>query len=149
MLGSAALDITTQSPHPYLHSETTLPGSVRLTPGGVALNIATCASRLSPRSEDVLLLAPVGNDPPGRILKSELRELGMRDDGLIAVDGKETTAVCSLLLDGQGGLEGGVADMKIVEKWTGEQVRDCSTFKTPTIKIVEIPLLLAFSHSLH
>ncbi|CDZ98312.1 Predicted carbohydrate kinase, contains PfkB domain [Phaffia rhodozyma] len=143
VIGSAALDITLQSPHDYLHSQTTLPGSIRLSPGGVALNIALAASKLSPRAEDILLLAPTGSDAAGRVLRAELEVLGMRQEGLISLkdDTVGVTPVCGLLLDSEGGLEGGVADMKLVEHWTGEQI----------IRGVEEhqPSLVAFDGNLH
>lgn len=46
----------------------------------------------------------------------------MREDGLVEIEGG--TATCGILLDERGELVGGVADMEIAERVTGEQVRD-------------------------
>lgn len=123
VVGSAAIDITTRPTSlPILGSETTVPGSVDLTPGGVGLNVALCASRLVEGGSDrVMLIAPRGRDAFGRVLEGEMEGLGLRADGLVWGEGR--TAVCSLVLDGQGSLEGGVADMEIVENLQGSEVR--------------------------
>lgn len=84
--------------------------------------MALCASRLVEGGSDrVMLIAPRGRDAFGRVLEGEMEGLGLRADGLVWGEGR--TAVCSLVLDGQGSLEGGVADMEIVENLQGSEVR--------------------------
>lgn len=129
VVGSAAIDLTTRpSSVAVVGSKTTVPGTVSLTPGGVGLNMALCAHRLSSDKAAVLLLAPRADDSFGRVLEGEVRSLGMRTDGLLVV-GDEAhaggrTAVCSLVLDLEGNLDGGVADMEIVERVDAQLVRD-------------------------
>lgn len=139
VVGSAAVDLTTRpaKPHVLTGAQTTVPGSVELTPGGVGLNVALCAHRLlastslslaaaSEGQAGVVLVAPRADDAFGRVLSAEVDRLGLRSDGLVVVSAVETgarTAVCSLVLDGEGGLDGGVADMGIVEALDADLVR--------------------------
>lgn len=72
-----------------------------------------------------MLVAPVGEDSLGGMLEGMLKGLGMRGDGLLRLKGEEgekRTACCSLVLGKEGDLEGGVADMGIVEGLGGEEV---------------------------
>ena len=88
--------------------------------------MALCAHRLSQDEHAVLLLAPRADDSFGRVLEGEVRGLGMRTDGLLVVGGEHAggrTAVCSLVLDLEGNLDGGVADMEIVERVDAQLVR--------------------------
>ncbi len=99
--------------------QTTTPGTVSLTVGGVARNIAEAAHRIfSSRSPDgssaTTLLSPIGDDGFAQILLSEQRRLGMRGDGFFTIRG-ETTAVCNMFLNNTGALIGGVADMDIAQ----------------------------------
>jgi pseudouridine-5'-phosphate glycosidase/pseudouridine kinase len=119
VIGSAAVDITAHSALPSTASEhSTSPGSISLSLGGVARNVAEAAHRIvssSPTHLDtVQLVSAVGDDSFGRLLKEETSRIGMRIDGL--VDVQAATAVCNLVLDAQGALVGGVADMGIVDK---------------------------------
>jgi pseudouridine-5'-phosphate glycosidase/pseudouridine kinase len=120
VVGSAAVDISAQAEantnELALHS--TVPGAVSLSFGGVGRNIAEACHRvLTSQSQSLasatLLLSPVGSDLFGRLLIDEIRKLGMRTDGM--VQSTKTTAVCNMILDNQGSLIGGVADMGITE----------------------------------
>lgn len=125
-----------------LHS--TSPGRVSLSLGGVGRNVAEAAhrvlssfsssssstsatSRLEPGmkglTEATMMISAVGKDSFGRLLVDEMSRMGMRTDGLLSAaseggsqsqadDGR--TAVCNMVLDGKGGLVGGVADMDII-----------------------------------
>ncbi|KAH7925213.1 hypothetical protein BV22DRAFT_1195370 [Leucogyrophana mollusca] len=129
VVGCAAVDITSQPQATAgldlnlgLHS--TSPGNVTMSLGGVGRNIAEAAHRIiASRSSDLsaatLLVAPLGDDSFGRLLVDETRSLGMRVDGLIQKDGQRSP-VCSLLLDGAGGLTGGVADMELIQSLEGD-----------------------------
>lgn len=86
--------------------------------GGVARNIAEASHRVVTRTQDspmsVLLVAPIGGDPFGRLFIDETTKLGMRTDGLVMND-TQRTAVCNMVLGSDGSLIGGVADMGITE----------------------------------
>ncbi|PWN50420.1 hypothetical protein IE53DRAFT_374631 [Violaceomyces palustris] len=143
VFGSAAVDLTStvSSSVPKIssafHQATTFPGRVEVSLGGVGRNIAEAAHKiLSPSSSSsssmtltpvVKLVAPYSRkDVFGKILIDGLRDLGMRTDGLFSIDEVRRsdthqiskfdgtrTAVCSLVLDGEGDLVSGVADMDI------------------------------------
>lgn len=80
----------------------------------MARNIAEATSRATTTAYpgiESLLVSPVGEDLFGHILAGEITRLGMRNDGLIVVP--KRTAVCNMVLDSEGALVGGVADMDI------------------------------------
>ena len=104
--------------------QSTVPGHVRVTSGGVGRNIAEATHRiLKARSSSLssILLAPIGKDVFGEILSKELSNAGMRTDGLLEYF-DEKSAVCNLVLDGQGALVYGVADMDINRRVTANMV---------------------------
>ena len=115
VVGSVAVDITAQAQtglENALITHSTAPGSVSMSLGGVARNIAEAAHRVitsnSPELSS-LLVSAIGDDHFGRLLTSETSEIGMRVDGLVKTD--KRTPVCNMILDSSGGLIGGVADM--------------------------------------
>ena len=122
VVGSAAADITAQAhtdENDTLGKQSTLPGKMSVTLGGVGRNIAEAAHRvLSSSSEhpsgDTVLVAPVGDDVLGSMVVNETEKIGMRTDGLVRVDGGRS-AVCNLVLDSDGDLIGGIADMDITQ----------------------------------
>lgn len=125
-VGSANVDITAQAAPEtasatILGSHSTLPGAVTLSLGGVSRNIAEAAHRVlssanGPRSSDVLLVSALASDAFGRLLIEETARIGMRTDGLLEAEDADRarTAVCNMVLDGQGALVGGIADMEIM-----------------------------------
>ncbi|GAA5922392.1 pseudouridine-5'-phosphate glycosidase family protein [Sporobolomyces koalae] len=122
VVGSLAVDITM---HPFSTSplQTTAPGSVSLTLGGVAGNVSrACHSLL--KDDQTLLIAPIGRDLLGTVAETGLRDKGMRTDGLIRVEPEKDsrTATCGYLVDEKGELIGGVADMKIAREVEAEHV---------------------------
>ncbi|EFI28609.1 indigoidine synthase A family protein [Coprinopsis cinerea okayama7 len=78
VVGSAALDITAKadsSVNPSLAPHSTIPGSVSLTLGGVARNIAEASSRAAQaayQGVSSVLVSPVGEDLLGHILTEEI-----------------------------------------------------------------------------
>lgn len=119
VFGSAAIDVTCHSTSSTAMRSTT-PGTVRLTPGGVGRNIAESATcHLAPHS--VRMVAGHGPDAFGSVLKAEMESSGMRTDGLVCFDDART-AVCSLVLEKEGDLVAGVADMEVAERLTDELV---------------------------
>lgn len=126
VIGSAAVDITSQE-HPGTNSalavHSTAPGRVNLSLGGVGRNIAEASHRIMEAkfpSLSTVLISSVGYDAFGHLLVDKLEEYGIRTDGLIRFD--HASAVCNMVLDSQGTLVGGVADMTITDTMTGEVV---------------------------
>jgi len=79
-----------------------------------------------------MLLSPTGADAFGRLLRDETRRLGMRTDGLILTD--QRSAVCNMLLDADGNLTCGVADMDITRTLDSTTV---SEWKQTTFRAVK------------
>ncbi|BGP55101.1 hypothetical protein JCM8202_004317 [Rhodotorula sphaerocarpa] len=102
VIGILAVDIS-MVPASASPLRTTAPGTVRLSLGGVAGNVAraahsllhsatatpsTSASAAAPAqgSPEVLLLAPIAKDLLGEVARTGLEQRGMRTDGLMLVD---------------------------------------------------------------
>ncbi|KAJ7244751.1 indigoidine synthase A-like protein [Mycena haematopus] len=129
VVGCAAVDISAQSNDisgPGLHS--TRAGIVTLGLGGVARNIAEACHRMG---TSALLVAGLGSDPWGQLLRDETKAIGMRTDGFI--DRNERTAVCNLFLDSRGDLQHGIADMGISQKLTADLVLQQISKNSPEI----------------
>ena len=75
----------------------------------------------SENEDATLLITPVGHDEFANFLIDEQKRLGMRDDGLMKTR-NERTAVCNVLLDSNGALVNGVADMDIIKNVDAEIV---------------------------
>ncbi|KZT30599.1 indigoidine synthase A-like protein [Neolentinus lepideus HHB14362 ss-1] len=140
ILGASAIDISAH-PHPSadLQAHSTSPGSIALSLGGVARNVAEAAFRLSspPPASPVALVSPVGQDAFGRVLLDELARIGMRTDGLVRAG---RTAVCNMVMDAKGGLVGGVADMGGVETLQGEEALEALQKLAPRIVALDANL---------
>ena len=126
VVGCAAVDVTSRanaSVETALASQSTVPGGVSTTLGGVGRNIAEAAHRVlgASRGQQTVLVSPIGNDLFGRLLVEETERLGMRSDGLHQVEA-ERSAVCNMVLDGTGDLISGVADMGIIQAYEGSVV---------------------------
>ncbi|KAG1769169.1 Indigoidine synthase A like protein-domain-containing protein [Suillus occidentalis] len=142
VVGCAAVDITSQPlADSDLGHQSTSPGNVSISLGGVGRNIAEAAHRvLSSYSNEfsaaTLLVSLVGDDSFGRLLSEETRMLGMRTDGLIPVHGGRSS-VCSLLLDRSGGLRAGVADMDLVRNMDGYMAHEFILAHKPKLLAVD------------
>lgn len=142
VVGCAAVDITSQPlTDSDLGHQSTFPGKVSMSLGGVGRNIAEAAHRvLSSHSDEssaaTLLVSLVGDDSFGRLLSEETRMLGMRTDGLIPVRGGRSS-VCSLLLERSGGLRAGVADMDLVRNMDGHVAREFILAHKPKLLAVD------------
>ncbi|WWC87651.1 uncharacterized protein L201_002541 [Kwoniella dendrophila CBS 6074] len=168
VFGSAAIDLTSTSPH-TLEPRTTTPGTVFVSPGGVGRNIAEAAQNFLPENS-VQLISLFGTnkntpsipkqdqilidekiitsdtakeveepDSFGKLLLLELNSAGLRTDGLIGKSGK-STAVCSLTLEKNGDLVAGVADMGIVEIMSIESVEQSIRQNTPEMVVFDCNL---------
>ncbi|KAG1833737.1 indigoidine synthase A-like protein [Suillus variegatus] len=142
VVGCAAVDITSQPlTDSDLGHQSTFPGKVSMSLGGVGRNIAEAAHRvLSSHSDEssaaTLLVSLVGDDSFGRLLSEETRMLGMRTDGLIPVRGGRSS-VCSLLLERSGALRAGVADMDLVRNMDGHVAREFILAHKPKLLAVD------------
>jgi pseudouridine-5'-phosphate glycosidase/pseudouridine kinase len=123
VIGSAAVDIVSQADaisdtDGSNNRQSTSPGTVGLHLGGVGRNIAEAAyrvstSRLHAPPSATALVSSVGDDALGRLLLEEMREIGVRMDGVMTAH--QRSAVCNMVLDSSGSLIGGVADMDIIK----------------------------------
>ncbi|KAF8272906.1 indigoidine synthase A-like protein [Lactarius quietus] len=130
VVGSAAVDVVAQArtisdADGSCGRHSTSPGTVTVHLGGVGRNMAEAAHRVSiskfqSRSSETVLVSSVGDDSLGRLLREEMRTIGMRTDGVITSGRK--SAVCNMVLDDSGNLIGGVADMDIVHSIEPEMV---------------------------
>jgi len=124
VVGASAVDITSKVPaldgdHTHFLSQSTSRGAIALSVGGVARNIAEATHRVlssnyveHPSTNGTLLVSPIGDDAFANILLNDCEDIKMRTDGLLRTKGSRT-AVCNMVVDGQGSLIGGVADMDI------------------------------------
>ncbi|KAJ6519771.1 Indigoidine synthase A like protein-domain-containing protein [Mycena sanguinolenta] len=129
VVGCAAVDISAQSNDVAgtgLHS--TSAGIVTVGLGGVARNIAEACHRMGTTA---LLVAGLGRDPWGQLLRDETKAIGMRTDGFIELN--ERTAVCNLFLDSLGDLQHGIADMGISQHLDADLVRQQISQNSPEI----------------
>ncbi|KAF8905531.1 indigoidine synthase A-like protein [Gymnopilus junonius] len=144
VIGSAAVDITAQelpNTQTGLAVHSTAPGHIKLSVGGVGRNIAEASYRIMEAKFPALsslLISPVGPDTFGQVLVKKLTEIGMRTDGLIRLP--DQNAVCNMVLDSKGALVGGVADMAITERVTGELVLSHLRKHSPSIVAVDANL---------
>nr|XP_019050142.1 indigoidine synthase A family protein [Kwoniella bestiolae CBS 10118]OCF29072.1 indigoidine synthase A family protein [Kwoniella bestiolae CBS 10118] len=166
VFGSAAIDLTSTSPH-TLEPRTTTPGTVFVSPGGVGRNIAEAAQNLLP-DHAVQLISAFGTNPSdiasshhhdqipsntlitsgenveepdsfGKLLMLELAAAGLRTDGLVGKSGK-STAVCSLTLEKNGDLVAGVADMGIVETLSPDSIEEIIRERLPRMVVFDCNL---------
>lgn len=120
VIGSAAVDITAQtSKNTSFALHSTIPGSVTMTLGGVARNMAEAAHRTLAASSlslarATVLISAIGDDSFGRLLTEESKQMGMRTDDFIVAP-MNRTAVCNMVLDAAGSLTGGIADMDVIQ----------------------------------
>ncbi|GBE78003.1 Pseudouridine-metabolizing bifunctional protein [Sparassis crispa] len=144
VVGSTAVDVTakanpTSDGSTALH--TTTPGTVAVTLGGVGRNVAEAAHRiLASQSEELssatALISPIGNDSFGRLLVDEFHKSGMRTDGLLQVDDARS-AVCNMVVDTDGSLVGGVADMDIINSLDTQKVIQTLEEHRPSLVAVD------------
>lgn len=122
VFGCAALDITAST---SLRSpNSTSPGTVRFSSGGVGRNMAEAAHRvLSTSTSDkgsrptVGLVAPLQDDAAGHLLKMQLKSSGMTDYFIFPSTSEASSPTAVLQLDATtNDLVSGVVDMSLVEE---------------------------------
>lgn len=125
VLGASAVDITSRST--LAAAESTSPGTVTLTIGGVGRNMAEAAQRHGSSSKthpSTALITVLGDDLLADTVRTELDAIGV----VVQTVGKRCTAepvrtpVCSLFLNREGSLVGGVADFDAVAAVGAEEV---------------------------
>lgn len=119
-IGSSGLDIVGRASD-ALHMGTSNPASLRMSPGGVARNVAENLARLG---TDVYLISVVGDDPQGELVLNKAAEAGVHVDTVLKVAGSRTGAYLAVL-DDQGNLQLAMDDMRIVEAVTPDHLRAC------------------------
>jgi pseudouridine kinase len=102
---------------------TSNPGTVSMTPGGVARNIAHNLARLGNK---VALISCVGSDAHGDAALAETASAGV-DISAVSRSHTFPTGTYVALLDGNGDLVSAVSDMRIMETLTPDTITDNST----------------------
>ncbi|KAL0479044.1 pseudouridine synthase/ kinase [Acrasis kona] len=128
LIGGAVLDITSApKPNTPLIANTSNPGSVNLTFGGVARNVhEVLVSKLN--VENVMFITAVGSDSFGKLITSHLG-----GSGDIAV-GPNRTAVYNCVMDHTGEMTSAIADMDVLEcDLTPQHVHNVLSKKLNTI----------------
>jgi pseudouridine kinase len=121
-IGSAGVDIVGRAAE-VLHMGTSNPAALRMSPGGVARNVAENLARLG---TEVYLISAVGDDSEGRLVLAQAAEAGVSVDTVLTVPGAPTGAYLAIL-DDHGNLHLAMDDMRIVDAVTPEHLRACKS----------------------
>ena len=119
-IGSCGLDIVGRATDP-IRPGTSNPAVLRMSPGGVARNVAENLARLG---TDVYLLSAVGDDAEGRLILTQAREAGVNVDHVLTIPDARTGTYLAVL-DELGNLQLAMDDMRIVETVSPEHLRSC------------------------
>ncbi|KAF4678321.1 hypothetical protein FOL47_000050 [Perkinsus chesapeaki] len=114
VLGGIAMDITAKASDPTSAGaqESTVPGFLTMSSGGVGLSLAECMAMLGATPG---IISAVGRDSNGDMLIQRLREIGVPSTNVKQIT-TESTGTCTLVLDGRGELISGVAAMDIFDR---------------------------------
>lgn len=119
VIGAANLDIKGRLQESPVRGSST-PGHIRVSPGGVARNIAENLVRLD---VETILLTAVGDDEGGERLLGQAVGSGIDISEALIVEGTRTGAYMAFLRE-DGTLEFGIDDMSIMEALTPAYFRD-------------------------
>ena len=111
VVGGANIDIHGKSQQALL-AEDSNPGSVHLSAGGVARNVAENLARLG---VDCRLISAVGNDHHGQMLMRLSREAGIDTQHVLVIPSAPTSTYLSVL-DHAGKMQVAIADMSIIDQ---------------------------------
>ena len=112
VVGGAALDTTARpKAETSLVSDSSAPGLVATSPGGVGLNVATGLAKLG---AGPLFVSRIGNDSAGSVVLNHADAVGVLTS-LVQIDDSAPTASYIALMDEQSRLLYGVADMGILD----------------------------------
>jgi pseudouridine kinase len=117
VIGSAGLDVVVRA-RKELRSGTSNPGKFRVSPGGVARNIAENLARLG---EEVILLTAVGDDDQGNQILEQTRVCGVDISQVIQTPEYPTGSYLAIL-DAQGRMHMGMDDMSVISSLRPEDI---------------------------
>lgn len=113
VIGGANIDISAVSSEAFRHGDSN-PGKIRISPGGVARNIA---HNLALLGDEVQLMTVFGNDSNGRMLYEDCKRIGIGTDFASFSETAGNPCFVSVS-DRRGELVGGVSDMAAVDEIT-------------------------------
>jgi pseudouridine kinase len=136
VVGGANIDIH-GSPSKKLRMNDSNPGTVSMSPGGVARNIAENLARLGANSR---LIAALGDDQYGQLLLQQGRDAGI-DMRYITTSPAAPTSTYLSVLDRSGDMHVGVSDMTIMDTFGPDQLRNHeSLFKQAALIVADTNL---------
>lgn len=109
VIGAAGIDSKGRAGAPLTLNSST-PGTVRVSVGGVARNVADNLTRLG---VEAVLLSAIGSDGSGRRILNNAAEVGINTDFLLISDEHHTAAYLAVL-DENGNLVMSVDDMEVL-----------------------------------
>ena len=118
VIGSAGLDVVVRA-RQELRSGTSNPGIFRMSPGGVARNIAENLARLG---EEVILVTAVGEDDQAEQTLEQTAICGV-DISHVARTSEHPTGSYLAILDSQGRMHLGMDDMSVISSLRPEYIR--------------------------
>jgi pseudouridine-5'-phosphate glycosidase/pseudouridine kinase len=131
VIGASAVDVIAKVKENPLKREGTNTGTLKMSFGGVARNIAECMVRINCQP---LLISCVGGDRYGNMLLNHMNSLDMCKDGMQILPGERSAVYCAVL-EHDGEVHCGVGDMNINDKLTAEWVQQFSLETSPFICI--------------
>jgi pseudouridine kinase len=136
VIGSSGLDLVGRSFGP-LKRGTSNPGHLRVSPGGVARNVAENLVRFGLK---VNLITAVGDDQQGQQILHETRSVGINIEHCIQTPDHPTGSYLAIL-DEQGNLHLGMDDMRISDLITSEYLSERrSLFKEASAVFIDANL---------
>lgn len=110
VIGGANVDIKGRATSSFV-GDTSNPGSVTISVGGVGRNIAENLARLG---HQVSLLTVLGNDPNGKLVREQTEAVGV--DLSLAVTGPCNTGTYLVILGSDGELQAAINDMAALDR---------------------------------
>ncbi|EPJ44251.1 MAG: hypothetical protein OFPI_40240 [Osedax symbiont Rs2] len=117
-IGGANMDILGK-PDAGISANSSTPGSVTSSPGGVARNIAENIARLG---DKCYLIAAVGDDSRGRQLIELSNSAGVDTSLVLSIAGQTTSCYLSII-DSDSEMQLAIADMQILDKLTPQRLQ--------------------------
>lgn len=118
VIGGANVDVH-GAPSGSLRLHDSNPGTVRMSPGGVARNIAENLARLG---TDCRLISALGDDPYGQLLLQQGRDAGIDMRHVVTLPTTATSSYMSIL-DRDGDMHVGISDMSIMDALGADHFR--------------------------
>jgi pseudouridine kinase len=117
VVGAAGIDSKGKAQAPFV-AGSSVPGTVRVSVGGVARNVADNLARLGVKA---VLLSAIGNDGSGKRILNNAAEVGINTDYII-LSTEHHTAAYIALLDEKGNLVMSVDDMEVLAEITPQVI---------------------------